>query len=458
MKQLLCFCAAIFGVFLPSVASAAWKAGVAKVVITPSERTWLSGYGNRTAPAEGKVHDLYAKAAAFEDETGTRLVIVTLDLGSVNVNMTNDVARRAEKQFGLPRANLVLNCSHTHCAPEVAAERLVFHNLPSSEAAKLDRYIDETSGKLVELIGKAIGDLQPAELSVSKSSAGFAFNRRATDGIDENGVTDRDVPVVRISDSSGKLRGVLFGYACHNTTLNFQKYCGDYAGFAQADLEADHPGTVAMFVMGCGGDQNPQPRRGKKGTRDYDNQLEYAKQHGRSLADAVNRALTGTLQKLSGPLDVQCGTATLDLEQLPSVEHLRKDARSAPKTVEARKAAYLLDKIEHGVEVPLTQNCPLHVARFGKELLMIFISGETVVDYSVRCKSEFAGPMVWVAGYCDDVFAYLPSRRVLIEGGYEGRESIVHQTMATPFMPNVEDRVMGEIKRLVQAGERRLLN
>src|SRR5690554_4226234 len=92
----------IFAIFFscPLVA-AEWKAGLAKVVITPEELTWLSGYGGRTAPAVEKVHDLYAKAAAIEDAAGTRLVLVTLDLGSVNVNRTNDVARRVEKQFGL---------------------------------------------------------------------------------------------------------------------------------------------------------------------------------------------------------------------------------------------------------------------------------------------------------------------------------------------------------------------
>jgi hypothetical protein len=306
----------------------------------------------------------------------------------------------------------------------------------------------------VELAGKAIADLQPAELSVARSSAGFAFNRRAADGIDENGVIDREVPVLQIADTSGKLRGVVFGYACHNTTLNFQQYCGDYAGFAQYDIEEAHPGAVAMFVMGCGGDQNPQPRRGRTGTRDYEKQLDYAKQHGRTLADAVESALKSTQQKLIGPLKVQFGTATLDLEPLPTIEQLRADAKRFPKTVESRKAKYLLDIIESGREVPLTQPAPVHVARFGDDLLMIFISGETVVDYSLRCKSDFAGPTVWVAGYCDDVFAYLPSRRVLAEGGYEGRESIVHQIMATPFMPNVEARLMGEIKRLVKASEK----
>ena len=95
------------------------------------------------------------------------------------------------------------------------------------------------------------------------------------------------------------------------------------------------------------------------------------------------------------------------------------------------------------------ERCPIHVVRFGDDFLMIFISGETVVDNSLRCKLDYHGPFVWVVGYCDDVFAYLPSRRVLLEGGYEGRESIIHQTMATPFQRNVEDRVIACVDKLV---------
>src|SRR5690606_41887800 len=69
--------------------------------------------------------------------------------------------------------------------------------------------------------------------------------------------------------------------ARHNTTLSVSQFCGDYAGYAQLDLEKQLPGTQAMFVMGAGGDQNPCPRR----------EIPLAEQHGASLAAAVARAL-----------------------------------------------------------------------------------------------------------------------------------------------------------------------
>ncbi len=418
-----------------------WKAGLAKVVITPDEATWLSGYSSRTEPAEGKVHDLYAKAIAIEGPDRTRLVLITMDLGSISPRMTERVSKLVSRRFSLPRANLVLNCSHTHCAPEVAAERRVFHNLSDAEEAKLAAYIEQLIAKLADLVGAALDDLRPARLTVGKSSAAFAFNRRHPSGIDETGVTDRETPVLRVTDLDGNLRGILFGYACHNTTLAFQQYCGDYAGFAQQELESRHPDAIAMFVMGCGGDQNPQPRHGPLG-------LEHARSHGTELADAVEKALAGGGTELHGELRVAFEVVSLNLEPLPAVEQLRRDAETGSEHAR-RKAAYLLKIIDGGGQVPLTQPCPLHVAKIGDELLMIFISGETVVDYSLACKRKFAGPAVWVAGYCDDVFAYLPSRRVLLEGGYEGRNGIVHQLTATPFLPSVEDRVMHGIERLV---------
>jgi hypothetical protein len=426
----------------PATANGWWQAGFARLTITPDEMTWLSGYGARTKPAQGKIHDLHAKAAAFEDAAGSRLVIVTLDLGSVNPHTTEYVAAECERKFKLPRARLILNCSHTHCAPEVSAERRVFLGIREAEHAKLTRYIEQLNLKLVELVGKAIADLRPAALSVGRSKADFAFNRRGPKGVDKNGAVDREVPVLRVTDAQGKLRGILFGYACHNTTMRGQLYSGDYAGFALYDLEEANFGAVAMFVMGCGGDQNPQPRHGKK-------EVEHAKDHGRELANAVERAMDGEQQDVKGPLRVAYDVATLDLTPLPPIEELRAAAKLRDAKVEARKANYLLGLIDSGSEVPLTQPCPIHVARFGDDLLFVFISGETVVDYSLRCKRDFSGPFVWVAGYCDDVFAYLPSRRVLLEGGYEGRDSIIHQLVATPFERNVEDRVMECVSRLV---------
>ena len=425
-----------------------WKAGVASAVITPEEPVWLCGYDSRIRPAEGKVHDLYAKALAFQSKREARLVVITLDLGSVSERITEGVATRVADKYGLPRGSLVLNCSHTHCAPEVAAERRIFHAMIEAEEAKLVRYIAKLEDKLVELVGAALADLAPARLSIGASSARFASNRRfpTEQGFrnreNRAGVADQSVPTLTVSDPNGKLRAVLFGYACHNTTLAFYRYCGDYAGFAQEYIEAAHPGVTALFLMGCGGDQNPYPRHGPKG-------LEYCRSHGRALADAVDEALAGKRTEVHGPLRVAYEVVTLDLEPLPPLEKLAADAKG-PAGSARRKGKHLLERLETDGNIDLTQTCPLHAARFGEELLLIAISGETVVDYSLTCKREFAGPYVWVAGYNDDVFAYLPSLRVLREGGYEGRTGIIHQLTPTPFDQTVEERVMGGIRRLVR--------
>ena len=88
------------------------------------------------------------------------------------------------------------------------------------------------------------------------------------------------------------MRALVFGYACHNTTLSDYEFCGDYAGFAQQYVEETHPGTTAMFVVGCGADQNPTPRR----------TMEWAQQHGRALANAVEAALVAKPRLVRGPL------------------------------------------------------------------------------------------------------------------------------------------------------------
>lgn len=98
---------------------ATWKAGTAVVKVTPQKLLWMAGYAARKKPAEGKVQELFAKALALQDEQGNKLVFVTLDLIGVPQAMRYAVAERAEKEFKLPAANLVMNASHTHSGPSL---------------------------------------------------------------------------------------------------------------------------------------------------------------------------------------------------------------------------------------------------------------------------------------------------------------------------------------------------
>src|SRR5262249_58844737 len=107
---------------------------------------------------------------------------------------------------------------------------------------------------------------------------------------------DHAVRVGGVPAPDGRRRAVASGGACHNTTMPpcDGRYCGDYAGFAQAALEADDPAAVALFLAGAGADQDPEPR----GT------LDLTRQHGHTLAEAVRRCLAtpGTGREITGPL------------------------------------------------------------------------------------------------------------------------------------------------------------
>jgi neutral ceramidase len=245
------------------------------------------------------------------------------------------------------------------------------------------------------------------------------------------------VPVLRVSAPDGTIRAVLFGYACHNTTLAFYQWCGDYAGYAQADVEAAHPGAIALFVQGCGGDQNPYPR-GK---------IELAQMHGQSLATAVEAALTATAQPVSGPLQEKLADVQIDFAPLTRTD-LEEQAKSSNKWM-ANHAKGVLAQLERGEKPATHYPYPVQVLRFGDGLTFVGLAGETVVDYSLRLKHELAGPPLWIAGYCNDVMAYIPSKRVLEEGGYEARDSMYFSKLPGPWAPTLEERIVGEVHTLL---------
>ena len=244
--------------------------------------------------------------------------------------------------------------------------------------------------------------------------------------------------------TDGKPRAILFGYACHNTTLAFYQFCGDYAGFAQDFVQRSNPGAVALFMAGCGGDQNPYPR----------STLDQARQHGEALGNAVTAAQQTRPRPVRGPLRVALDTVSIDYAPAPSKEELIKRKESLKDEYERNYAERLLKHLEANGKLPSNYSAPVQAIRFGDDLLMIALPGETVVDYSLRLKKELggSGPAVWVAGYSNDVFAYLPSKRVLKEGGYEGGGAMKYMSYPHPgpFADTVEERVVGKARELVE--------
>jgi len=425
-------------------APAPWQAGVATAIITPQQAMWMAGYASRTNVSQGKFDDLHAKALALADEHGGRVVFVTLDLIGIPRTMRKSLEARVEKAWQLPPGGLLLNASHTHSGPEFRVGRVPADDDNFKPSTLGDTYGRELEDKLFTLIGKALETRAPARLAYSFARAGFAMNRRLptktgfANSPYPEGPVDQSVPVLRVEGADGKLRAVLFGYACHNTTLALYQFSGDYAGYAQQYFEADHPGVTALFMLGCGGDQNPYPR----GTVDL------AQKHGRALATAVEAALATTLKTVNGPLRSAYAEIPLDYAPAPSREEFT--ARLASKDrYEAAHAKRMLERLDKGEKLPTQYPYPVQVVRFGDALTMVALGGEVVVDYALRLKQELAGPAVWVAGYSNDVMGYIPSVRILKEGGYEGGGAMRFSTTHPgPWAESTEERIISKVREL----------
>jgi len=432
-----------------SLRAAEYRIGVARVEITPAEGLWMAGYAARKHPAEGALHPLWAKALVVEDKHGQRVVIVTADLIGDNFGrqLSDAIGAAVSRRTGIGRQRIVVNFSHTHCGPVVRVSdgALVTYGLDEGQRAAVTAYARTLEDKLVNLVTSACTHLQPATLSFGEGKATFAANRRKR--YNPDGPVDHTVPVLRVADEKGRLLAVLFGYACHTTTLgsDFYRYNGDYAGFAQIALEAAHPGARAMFIAGCGADINPSPR----GT------VQLAEQHGKSLAGAVDEVLGGDLHPVRGALAVAFARVDLPFVDPPDRETLQA-RRGQGNVYDQRLTEVLLKRLSRQGSLERAYPCPVQVVRFGRDLTFVALGGEVVVDYVLRLRREFPGQRLWVAGYCNEVFAYVPSERVLTEGGYEGGGAMKYFGWHGPFKPGVEDRVVGQVKKLVRETARSL--
>ncbi len=419
--------------------SAAWMAGVAGVDITPSQPIWMAGYAARTHPSEGVRQHIFAKALALRDETGTVTVLVTSDLLGFPGEVSAPIFTRVQEQYGLPRERLALNSSHTHSAPVVGDMLSPAYSFDDAEMLIVKAYTARLQDQIVDVVGKAIQELAPAVLSFEQGFAGVAVNRRRVGHRDYPGPVEQDVPVLAVRAQDNTLRAIVFGYACHNTVLDDYQINGDWAGYAQAALEKNHPAAIAMFVQDCGADANPMPRRS----------VELAARYGETIAFAVKDVLRGRMRTVDGPLAAAFLSVDLPFQKPLSREEFQNRA-NAKDDIVRRHAKLMLKILDRDGKLPDHHSYPVQVWRFGKDLTFIALGGEVVVDYSLRFKRRYGFDELWVAGYSNDVFAYIPSLRVLLEGGYEGGGAMLAYGQPAPFGWPVEEIIAEAVDKLVK--------
>ena len=312
-----------------------------------------------------------------------------------------------------------------------------------TELKKVNQYTDKVGKQIVTLVGKALNSMKPVKLYAGNGVTRFQVNRRNNNGetlLEQTGLegpNDYSVPVLKVVNRKGKIIAVAFGYACHPTVLKGYKWSGDYPGFAQIELEKSLRGTTALFFQGAGADQNPLPRRTEA----------LAKQYGKELAIAVERALVDEIQELAPELLTAYSEIELALINLPTQSELLKMAGESSGYKE-RWAIRLNSKLKEGGQLKKSYPYPLQVWSLGGQPI-ISMGGELVTEYALGLKRIF-GHHIFVLGYSNDVMGYIPSTTILMEGGYEGASSQIVYGLSGVWAPNIEIQILHEILKLAE--------
>ena len=424
--------------------------GFSRLEVIPEKPIRLSGYNERDKPYEGVQDILYVRTMVVRQKNKELHTLCALESIGFSGQLTTNISRILEKKFSIPRHRFALTSTHTHAGPQIEgfAPNLYREELSEEEKQNIRDYNLLLEKRIVESVEKAIADLSPGTLSFGQGKTGFAGNRRQLkDGkciamkFNPEGVVDHSVPVLKILGDDGKVRGIIFNYACHCVTLTgqYNNITGDWAGIASGYLEEIYPGSTALCTIGCGADANSEPR----GT------YEMAVGHGRTMATEVKRILSENMEAVSGKLNSSFGFAGLPVD-FPPMSKFENELQSENIHVK-RRAEFMKETFARKGRLPESYPMPIQIWNFGADLKMVFLGGEVVADYVIRLKQELKAKNIWVTAYANDVFGYVPSERMIEEGGYEVDYSMLFYNHPGPWKSGTEEIIFKRIHEINQA-------
>jgi hypothetical protein len=422
--------------------------GVAQTDITPDWPIRLAGFAARIkSETEEVLQPLTAKALAFGSNDQSPCVLIVVEIIGIQRRITNSVAKALYKA-GISPDNLTILVTHTHGSPEVGnlinilqcrgdyPSDHYFNDalLTAEELTHIARFNEFLIQKLIDVALAALDDKKPAFLAWGQGEASFAVNRRTKDG-----PVDHALSVLRVTDLDGNLRAVFMSYACHGISLGADenRIHGDWMGEAQRLIEDKNPGCIAMMAIGCAGDSHPVRR----------DKLEYMSAYGAEIADKTEALLSSELAPLTTPPVVKTKWIKLPFAQTPAIAELMTDMTN--NDIKGYYSRLALEQILRGNKIPAALDYPIQVWDFGNKMTMINMGGEVVVDYAFLLKQKYGNRGIWINSYANEVSCYIPSKRILTEGGYEGDTSMYWYNQPSPFLWIIEDKILNTVEELM---------
>ena len=418
--------------------------GSSKVDITPKFPVVLAGYGGRTQEFEGIDTKLWARCLVIGKENPA--VLVVIDNCGITSKIRNGLAERIKK-FGISDSSLVISATHTHNAPSLRgyAPILWAGRTSPDQEDRIDRYTSFLINQMESLVVKALENREPMKLSWGRGEVKFGGNRRiirdgkwAGFGFQRNGPVDHSLPVMAANDLKGETRVIWSNYACHCTTIGGRNHInGDWAGYANELIEKNNKSAISLLTIGCGADVGPQPSGGSKD----------AIKHGSAIAKEVTKVINDKMTPLPGVTKTAVKELQLPLQQPKDRKYWQSQLKVGGFYAELAKS--MLKKLDEEGSISSEVKYPIHTWKFGQELAVVFLAGEVVVDYALRFNKEFDWKRLWISAWANDMPGYIPSRRILNEGGYEAEFSQVYYDLPGAYLPEVEDIMTDGVRELL---------
>lgn len=450
-----------------------------KEKITPESPVMQAGFSARTHKSEGVYDDPYASVILMQaDET---VIIIALDLCFGDKSFAAGIKEAVNKKYGLAQDKVIINYSHTHSVvaavggdkeegrPYGRGKEGIGHDLQKDEAdhdlgkedADTDieekiRYSDSVRDKIMDMLDEGFGNLIEGNIYILKGESKFGVSRRFPSGgkilwkpnFDEN-CMDKDLFLLKFVDKDGEIRGLIYSYACHPTTLGPDNYLisADFPGAVRRILEEKYPGMTPVFLQGCGADIKPYITAGDGGRFKSCN-FDELEQAGNYLANDIQKYMERPgWRKINAKFKTEDCNVKLynEIWAAAKWKEIAEDPDEPPYMKQSAVKMLMSFK-----ESPDDNFLPFYISlfRLDKQTCFVCLECEIVSEMGKEIKQLFNEDVI-VLGYTNSRSCYIPTRRVSLEGGYESM-SFVPALLRGPFVPETEDIIVGRSALMVK--------
>ena len=414
------------------------KFSVSKQSITPAWPVNMGGYAFRTEKSKGVYEEIYSRCFLLDDGNG-RTLIVALDIVGLDREFVSKVKNKIEKAFGLKSEDILIHCTHSHSGPSTFPFP-TFFSKPEKE------YMDYLDQKIMVSVEKCMASTREGEVFVGSGETFIGMNRRwkTETGYmlkpNEKGSVDRNLTVLTVKNRRKEIEVVLFSCACHPTVMSYENLMisADYPGAACKYIEMLFPGCTAVFIQGAGADINPAVVTADRAYRKrYFSDVEFM---GRIIANDVANIVRLGMENICISLMNMLENISLPLDEFS--ENIFNDMLINGNETQKEYAANIFRFMESKEKPAREVDFQVGIYQLSPKFRIAALEGEICHGYGAGIRSLFGKGMTLVSGYSNGIISYIPTRKILMEGGYEAIANCSTYGLPACFEGNVEEVIL----------------